>query len=593
MKLRRAIAALGTVFALSFGLMLAPSQADAATLTINPRVNAVEAGQVLAAPDGSVFTITVFDTGLATGQKPVTHAFQTGDTLRQTANKIVQAINADTELQAIGVTATLQNGANYTIVSTSTNGTVYRQTTTGGGSNRLAIRQTLTIGGTVTVDDKLTLTIYDVGLEGGKELVVYKPNSGDTLADIVIRLRNKINNSTTLAALGISAKVSSVDSNTLLIESPTFETTQKFTSYSAKVKAGGTETMTLGSFLQTNGAQTITVAGPVVVGETVQFTVFNVDLPGSLKTVSYVTQAGDNLNQIRCGLRTEVNNDADLAEVGIHATCGGGVLTLASNSDEQTFYRESTVIGVDCAPITTSLTLFPRDRARLCISTVTPVGFPQFQNIMLQTLITIGQSGTDAAFRLAISDSTWFQFTNHNDYFLVRESNPKPADAPRFYEDDDAFFTADLAGITVTQPISGASTVYSSAIFENTSPTGGMRTESVSHVTAHETGHHLDSIYNGGNIDGYSKTATFQAALTRDLTGMNAANACTIEISDPALPGEPPVLYDGIFTNMLDSHGNYICGAPGNAGRTPIYGGSNVEIAQQAWPRLYPNLARG
>lgn len=348
--------------------------------------------------------------------------------------------------------------------------------------------------------------------------------------------------------------------------------------------------MTLGSFLQTNGAQTITVAGPVVVGETVQFTVFNVDLPGSLKTVSYVTQAGDNLNQIRCGLRTEVNNDADLAEVGIHATCGGGVLTLASNSDEQTFYRESTVIGVDCAPITTSLTLFPRDRARLCISTVTPVGFPQFQNIMLQTLITIGQSGTDAAFRLAISDSTWFQFTNHNDYFLVRESNPKPADAPRFYEDDDAFFTADLAGITVTQPISGASTVYSSAIFENTSPTGGMRTESVSHVTAHETGHHLDSIYNGGNIDGYSKTATFQAALTRDLTGMNAANACTIEISDPALPGEPPVLYDGIFTNMLDSHGNYICGAPGNAGRTPIYGGSNVEIAQQAWPRLYPNL---
>jgi hypothetical protein len=42
--------------------MLAPSQADAATLTINPRANAVEAGQILAAPDGSVFTITVFDT---------------------------------------------------------------------------------------------------------------------------------------------------------------------------------------------------------------------------------------------------------------------------------------------------------------------------------------------------------------------------------------------------------------------------------------------------------------------------------------------------------------------------------------------------
>ncbi|HMY51754.1 MAG TPA: hypothetical protein PK671_02340, partial [Candidatus Obscuribacter sp.] len=261
MKLRRAITALGMAFALSFGLMLAPSQADAATLTINPRANAVEAGQVLAAPDGSVFTITIYDAGLPTGQKTVTHTYVTGNTLRQTANKIVQAINADTDLQAIGVTATLGTGSNYTINSTSTNGTVYRQTTTGGGSNRLAIRQTLTIDGTVTVDDKLTLTIYDVGLEGGKELVVYKPNAGDTLADIVLRLRNKINNSTTLAALGISAKVSSTDTNTLLIESPTFETTQKFTSYSAKVKAGGTETMTLGSFLQTNGAQTITVTG--------------------------------------------------------------------------------------------------------------------------------------------------------------------------------------------------------------------------------------------------------------------------------------------------------------------------------------------
>ena len=152
MKLRRAIAALGTVFALSFGLMLAPSQADAATLTINPRANAVEAGQILAAPDGSVFTITVYDAGLATGQKLVTHTYQTGDTLRQTANKIVQAINADAELQAIGVTATLGTGANYTIQSTSANSTFYKQTTSGGGSNRLAIQETLTVGGTVQVD---------------------------------------------------------------------------------------------------------------------------------------------------------------------------------------------------------------------------------------------------------------------------------------------------------------------------------------------------------------------------------------------------------------------------------------------------------
>lgn len=273
MKLRRAISALGMAFALSFGLMLASSQAEAATVTINPRANAVEAGQILAAPDGSVFTITVYNEGLADGQKSVTHTYVTGNTLRQTANKIVQAINADNELQAIGVTAALGNGSNYTINSTSTNGTVYKQTTTSGGSNRLAIQQTLTIGGTVTVDDKLTLTIYDAGLVGGNEAVVYKPNTGDTLANIVVRLRNKINNSTTLDALGIKAKVSSTDPNVLLIESPTFDATEKFTSYSAKVKAGGTETMTLGNFWGTNGAQSLSVTGSITVGEVVRFTV--------------------------------------------------------------------------------------------------------------------------------------------------------------------------------------------------------------------------------------------------------------------------------------------------------------------------------
>ncbi len=422
MKLKRAISAFGMAFALSFGLMLAPSQADAATVTITPRANAVEAGQVLAAPDGSVFTVTVYNAGLAAGQKSVTHTFQTGNTLRQTANKIVQAINADTELQAIGVTATLQNGANYTIASTSTNGTVYRQTTTGGGSNRLAIQQTLTVGGTVTVDDKLTLTIFDASLVGGSEDVVYKPNTGDTLADIVIKLRNKINNSTTLAALGITAKVSSTDSSVLLIESPTFDTTEKLTSYSAKVKAGGTETMTLGAFWGTNGAQTLSVSGPVTVGETVKLTVFNLDLPDLQKEVSYVTQAGDNLNKIRCGLRTEINNDTDLAAIGVHATCGGGVLEVTSTDPSPV--GVTLIPHIVCTPIETSPTKWPAAKqVKICGNTEGGANVVSALQVR-QALEAIGdpnafpQSVDAAAHRLAENSTiVFYVYKNHDDFY--------------------------------------------------------------------------------------------------------------------------------------------------------------------------------
>jgi len=501
MKLRRAIAALGAVFALSFGLMLAPSQANAATLTINPRANAVEAGQVLAAPDGSVFTITVYDEGLAAGQKSVSHSYVTGNTLRQTANKIVQAVNADADLQAIGVTATLGTGANYTINSTSTKGTLYKQTTTGGGANRLAIQQTLTIGGTVTVDDKLTLTIYDAGLVGGNEAVVYKPNTGDTLADIVIRLRNKINNSTTLSALDISAKVSPTDPNTLLIESPTFDTTEKFTSYSAVVKAGGTETMTLGNYWGANGGQTISVAGSITVGENVQFTVYNPELPDTQKTVSYVVQAGDSLNKIRCGLRNEVNNDSDLAAIGVRATCAGGTVNLSSTSTVPTSYLDKKLIV--CVPVSASPTSWPpAERVKFC-------GNASISNAgkVRQAIEAMGDAGAfpgganaiDAAGKLQSSDVVWYIYANHDEYYasgdrgwfgrtggpystvIKNPVDPNPANIP-------AVLGESFGG-------SGGGTNYS-VIFETSTdiahgvPTG-ISNPWFQHAAAHETGHQL------------------------------------------------------------------------------------------------------
>jgi nucleoid-associated protein YgaU len=590
MKLRRAIAALGTVFALSFGLMLAPSQADAATLTINPRANAVEAGQVLAAPDGSVFTITVYDAGLSAGQKTVTHTFQTGDTLRQTANKIVQAINADTELQAIGVTATLQNGANYTIASTSSNGTVYKQTTTGGGSNRLAIQQTLTIGGTITVDDKVTLNIYDAGLVGGKEVVAYKPVAGDTTATIVTKLRNKINNSTTLAPLGITAKVSSTDANVLLIESPTFDATEKFTSYSAKVSAGATETVALGAFWGANGAQTISVVGPITVGETVKFSIFNVDLPDSAKDVAYVVQAGDTLNKIACGLRTEINNDSDLAEIGAHARCGAaaggpGMLSLTSQANTaMTVWKTLTI----CKPVVDSPTKWPAaNQVKRCGS-----ASPANALVMRSTLEALGDQAQfpgggyvkDAASKLSSSSQlTWYLFADHDAYYYSGY-------IPFFRETGGPIqVSVDLStplandgtlGLILGYSIGSGGSGYS-AIFETSKDQytvgSGIQNPYIDHATAHESGHHIDA-WSGAKI---SDSSGFQTAWQRDMAGLTQAKPCNYEA--PVENSNEMVHRSGVFSSAIDNTGAFICGSDG-MGETSSHGGDSLTVLKSAYP---------
>lgn len=572
------------------------SQADAATLSINPRANAAEAGQILAAPDGSVFSITVYDVALASGQKTITHTYQTGDTLRQTANKLVAKINADTELQIIGVTATLQNGANYTISSTSASGTLYKQTTTGGGSNRLAIQETLTIGGTVTVDDKLTLTIFDASLVGGKEAVVYRPNIGDTLADIVIRLRNRINNSAALSALGITAKVSSADPNTLLIESPTFDATEKFTSYSVKVKAGGTETMTLGSFWGTNGAQTFSLTGPVNVGEIVQFTIVNPDLPDSHKVVSYTTQAGDNLNQIRCGLRTEVNNDADLAEIGVHATCSGGVLSVSTSSTSPT---QHAVFGnVFCSVINPSPSKWPAaGQAKVCGSTDSASA-----SIVRQTLESLGDPNSPphripfAAGKLAADGNiVFYVYSNHNEFYDSGDAPWHQTGGPYFLTEAAIEakwkFPPDLDSRSRFLGYSFAKQL--SLIFEQSgdhyeSPPF-VANHTIAHATAHEAGHQFSAL--AGNL---ANSPEFQQAWNRDMQFMSQVPPCTYEAIDPngnyaSSSNQTPLPtggLDGLYTATKDSQGNFVCGTSG--GRTSNYPGDSVAVLGQAFPYFQP-----
>ena len=87
---------------------------------------------------GNVLTVTVFDAGLSGGQKSINYTVPSGATLTSIATGIRNAINADTALAAVGVTAT-SAAAVVTLTSTSVNVTTYTKSTSGGATVTLAL----------------------------------------------------------------------------------------------------------------------------------------------------------------------------------------------------------------------------------------------------------------------------------------------------------------------------------------------------------------------------------------------------------------------------------------------------------------------
>jgi len=87
---------------------------------------------------GNVLTITVFDAGLSGGSKAINYTVLAGATLTTIATGIKNAINADSALAAIGVTAT-SSAAVVTLLSTSVNVTSYTASVSGGATETLAL----------------------------------------------------------------------------------------------------------------------------------------------------------------------------------------------------------------------------------------------------------------------------------------------------------------------------------------------------------------------------------------------------------------------------------------------------------------------
>ncbi|MBS1954389.1 MAG: hypothetical protein JST89_09385 [Cyanobacteria bacterium SZAS-4] len=237
-------------------LRLTSTSSNTTTYTQTLSTNATETVVFRLSPNGAcnvmlagtkttadILTLVVYDAALSGGSKAVSYNVLAGDTISSIAANLAAAINADSSLQAINVSASA-SGPIVTVNSVSVNSTSYRGTASAGATETITVgintngTQTASIGGTATAGDTVSIVINDDGLAGGTSTKTYTVISGNTSANIASGLASAINGDSALSAVGITASgVSSV----LNLKSQSVNAT----TYSSSLSGGASETVFL------------------------------------------------------------------------------------------------------------------------------------------------------------------------------------------------------------------------------------------------------------------------------------------------------------------------------------------------------------
>ena len=346
------------------------------TLSVNQNsVRTVLIGGTLTVSDQ--LKINVYDAGLSGGVETASYTTMSGDSTTAMATGLKNAINGDSNLQALGVSAT-SSGRVITITSNSPNLTTYRNASASTVTETMNFGlpangiQTAPIGGSKTTGDVLTITVFDAGLSGGSKSDSYTVLSGDKLTSIAAGLASAVNGDSALTSIGVS--VASV-STLVNITSASVHAT----GYSQSTNSGATETITLGNAAgvqqgsfncvnqltafspggpisfqansdfpvkaaAVNVAQMATIGGTIHAGDVVWLSVHDPAL-SQAEHVSYQVLGTDTTTSIATTLKNAVNADTALSSLGVTATSAGAVVTLSSTSANATFYTEAVSNG--------------------------------------------------------------------------------------------------------------------------------------------------------------------------------------------------------------------------------------------------------
>jgi hypothetical protein len=235
------------------------------------------------------------DSGLSTGSETVVYTVLSTDTLSSITAGIASAINADSNLSAIGVTAT-SNSTVVSIESLSPHVTTYSQSTSAGAT------ETLTLGTTTGV----TQSAYN----NVNELVNTAPGGSARFQG----LTNK------------ALKSASVASQVVTISS----TAPSTTTFVPSATGVATTTATVNSNYTGNG--TITIGGTPKTGDLVSITIQDVRLVNGPETVEYTVLSSDTTTSIAAALVYNIGRDTNLSTAGISASSASNVISITPDN---------------------------------------------------------------------------------------------------------------------------------------------------------------------------------------------------------------------------------------------------------------------
>jgi hypothetical protein len=226
---------------------------------------------------GDVLTFTVYNASLSGGKEAVSYTVLSSDTLTTIATGIAAAVNVDTNLSAIGVTAN-SSGAIVNLESIAPMLTTYSQSKSTGATETIAMST-----GYGVQEASFNSVNEQVGIaKGGAALF-----KGSTDKPV---------------------KSASVSTQVINLQSPLPAVT---TSYSANVSRTPTETLTEAQAPGTiTNPYLFTVGGTPTAGDVLSITFFDVRfIPTGSETISYTVLSGDTLASIANNISTVINND--------------------------------------------------------------------------------------------------------------------------------------------------------------------------------------------------------------------------------------------------------------------------------------------
>ncbi len=173
-------------------------------LTVNGNTNFLVGGSPTT---DDVMSVIVYNKALPNGQEQVFYTVQIGDGVNDVATGLSNAINADVNIAALGITSNAVTDTVFinqpsTTYSVSASGGATEWIWLGNNNDGNAVAE---IDGNITASDVLTLTVNDPRLGGGTESVNYTVQPGDTNLTVAAGVAALINGNTNLTNIGVTA----------------------------------------------------------------------------------------------------------------------------------------------------------------------------------------------------------------------------------------------------------------------------------------------------------------------------------------------------------------------------------------------------